>query len=278
MKFINKNLRQVDGNNLVSVFLSNNWNNTFNIYNPINYRSVAFRQQLKQSLRQLLLDEQDHLCCYCMCQLTNDDTTTLEHIVPQSTTSQQILNQYTHHLIIRDNVCLQSVFEMSNIRLATPPFPLEIAYENLTVSCKGDFPRGSTYHTCNHKRKNEFIEPLFYISTIEKEISYRKAGLMFSLNSDYDESISTLNLNYDTLERIREVWYYISVVNITDIENAVTESERNSILTLNLINISDTRRRTLLINNFKTEPYWKILLQYKWFHNYYLTHYPANTR
>lgn len=277
MKFIDKTLNQINGNNLLNVFLSSRWNNTTNRYTSIGYTNTEFKQNLRPSLKQLLLNEQSNLCCYCMRQINNDDTTTLEHIVPKSTSTQVVLNQYTHFKIINDNVCLQSVFNNATAQQNTPPFPLEIAYENLTASCKGDFPGGATYHICNHRRKNNLVVPLFYVSTIETEINYKKAGILFSTNSAYDTSITTLNLNYDSLERIRQVWYHISVENMADIENAITETDRNTILTINLISLPQARRMAL-IADFKTETFWNVLLQYKWFYNYYRNNYPIATR
>ncbi|MBP7257809.1 MAG: hypothetical protein KBA13_12045 [Chitinophagales bacterium] len=277
MKFIDKTLNQINGNNLLNVFLTSRWNNITNRYISIGYSNQEFRQNLRPNLKQLLLNEQSNLCCYCMRQINNDDTTTLEHIVPQSTSTIAELNQYTHFAIINDNVCLQSVFDNATTQQNTPPFPLEIAYENLTASCKGDFPGGATYHICNHKRGSSFVEPLFYASAIETEITYRRAGILFSTNSAYDTSITTLNLNYDSLERIRQVWYHISIENLTDIESAVTEEDRNTILTVNLMSLSPARRMQL-IADFKTETFWNVLLQYKWFYNYYRTNYPIATR
>jgi len=277
MKFIDKTINQVNGNNLLNVFLNNRWNNISNRYISIGYSGQEFRQNLRPDLKLLLLNEQSNLCCYCMRLINNDNTITFEHIVPKSTTTVAELNQYTHFNIIRNNVCLQSVFDNATAQQNTPPYPLEIAYENLTASCKGDFPGGPTYHICNHRRGSNFVEPLFYISTIETEITYRKAGILFSTNSAYDASITTLNLNYDSLERIRQVWYHISVENLADIEGAITEADRNAILTVNLISLPQARRM-LLIADFKTETFWNVLLQYKWFYNYYRNNYPLAAR
>jgi hypothetical protein len=278
MEFIDKTSNKVVGDLLVDTFLNSRWNIVPNRYSDINYsteRTHPFRLALRDPLRNQLLLEQKNLCCYCMRSI-DENTTTLEHIVPKSTKTQVELDKYIHYPLIRDNVCLQSVFDSATVKLGTPQFPLEIAYENLTVSCKGDFPGGATYHICNHKRGNDFIEALFYISTINAEISYRKAGLLLSLNGSYDATITTLNLNYDSLERIRQVWYHISVEEISDILSATSE-DRNTILTLNLISLPQARR-IKLIADFKTETFWNMLMQYKWFHNYYRTIYPLETR
>jgi hypothetical protein len=276
MKFIDKTINQVIGNGLVNNFLSTRWSNITNRYSSIGYYSREFQQNLRPALKQLLLSEQANKCCYCMRQI-DSCTTTLEHVVPKSTLTLDRLNDYAHIIIIRDNVCLQSVFDNAVAEQNTPHFPLEIAYENLTASCTGTFPSGTTYYICNHKRKNQIIEPLFYISTIENEISYKTGGLLFSSNYIYDSSIRILNLNYDSLERIRQVWYHISIENLADIENAATEIDRNAILTPNLMSLPNVRRNQL-IADFKTELFWKILLQYKWFYFYYQNNYPIDAR
>lgn len=277
MKFINKTLNQVAANLLVNTFLNNRWDAVNNRYTLIGYKQSQFKLNLRPALKQQLLTDQKYLCCYCMRSLVNDETTTLEHIVPKSTNTAAGLNLYSHYPIIRNNVCLQSVFSNATAQVNTPPFPLEIAYENLAASCKGDFPGGVTYHICNHKRESNFIEPLFYIASIETDITYRKGGLIISLNPTWDASIITLNLNYDSLERIRQVWYHLSIETMADILNATTEADRSTILTVNLISLSATRR-TQLVNDFKTDTFWNMLLQYKFFHNYYLTTYPIATR
>jgi hypothetical protein len=282
MQFIDKTLNQNAGNLLVSNFLNVRWDILTSRYSSIHYRKKKklnrhFKNILRQPLKQLLLKEQNNLCCYCMRHLRNDATTTFEHVVPKSTNTLLELNKYTHVAIINTNVCLQSVFDNATAKQNTPPFPLEIAYENLTASCKGDFPDGPTYHICNHYRKDKVIEPLFYFPTINSDMQYRKAGLLISIDSKYDQSIVNLNLNYDSLERIRHVWYHISAENLIDIENATTETERNNILTVNLIKVPPPKRMQL-ISDFKTETFWHILLDYKWFHQYYLTNYPLAAR
>jgi hypothetical protein len=267
MKFINKALNQINGNQLVDAFLNDRWDNAISQYSNIGYTKLEFNQLLRDPLVQLLLREQNNYCCYCM-RYIDTSSTTREHVVPISSRIQSELNQYAHYPIIRDNVCLQTVFDNATNQLNTPPYPLEIAYENLTASCNGVFPNGPTYHTCNHIRGNHFIEPMFYISTIEHEIIYRRAGLMDSSDISHIPSIRILNLNYSSLQKIRQVWYHISVENIQDIENADTELKRNEILTTNLIGLPPTRR-IQLIADFKTETYWDVLLQYKWFYDYY---------
>ncbi len=179
MNFIDKTVHQTAGHELVNSFLTSRWDTVNFCYSLIGYEETEFRNHLKARLRQRLLQDQSNLCCYCM-RIINESETTLEHIVPKSTKTLVELNQYTHHPIIQNNVCLQSEFDNATALRITPPFPLEIAYENLTASCYGNFPGGATYHICNHRRQNELVEPLFYISTIHNDIIYLKGGLISS--------------------------------------------------------------------------------------------------
>lgn len=282
MKFINKTLNQVQGRGLVDTFLNSRWDNVARRYSNIDYSTEPnhpFKLSLRNPLRQLLLREQNSYCCYCM-RLINANSTTFEHVVAKSrsTITQTTLDQYSNYPIIRNSVCLQSIFDNARVKLNTPPYPLEIAYENLTASCNGKFlPDGVSVQTCNCKRQDNFILPLFYISTIQSEIVYRNGGLIESLNNSYDASINTLRLNHNTLQKVRQVWYHISVENIGNIENADTELKRNVILTTNLISLPSTRRNQL-IGDFKTETFWNVLLQYKWFYDYYKRTYPIVNR
>lgn len=279
MKFIDKTLNQIKGNNLVNNFLNGRWNNIANRYFSIGYSSKEFSINLKLDLKQLLLNEQNNLCCYCMRQLNNDAT--LEHIVPKSTKILVELNRYTHFKAIGDNVCLQSVFENASMLQNTPPFPLEIAYQNLVASCDGrildGIPKDTTAKFCNNYRKNNFVEPLFYLENVAIEIEYKPSGMLVPQNVSYISSIQNVRLNYDTLKKIRQVWYYISIENLVDIESAVTEPDRNVILTVNLISLPFAERNRL-IADFKTEAFWNILLQYKWFYDYFRNNYPIELR
>ena len=270
MKFIDKTLNQVEGNQLVDTFLNNQWSVVNSRYFDINYSTHPnhpFKLHLRPQLRTVMLREQNNYCCYCM-RIISVNSITFEHIVPQSEITLAGLNHYTHYPIIAQNVCLQSDFENASVKKNTPPYPLQIAYENLTASCNGVLPDGSTKRTCNNFRGSNFVEPLFYVSTIEDDITYFKGGIMLSSNSLHDTSIITLHLNYPLLQRIRQVWYHISTENISDIENADTESKRNVILTLNLMGLPPNDRNSL-IAVFKTNLFWNALLQYKWFYSYY---------
>jgi hypothetical protein len=283
MEFIDKSMNQAEGNLLVNTFLTSRWNNLNNNYTEINYSTNPnhpFRQLLRIPLRDLLLNEQHNRCCYCMRSI-DENSTTFEHIVPKSIITIQEWKKYSHFNIIRDNVCLQSVFDSANVIQNTPPYPLEIAYENLAASCNGRIIDGiskdNTAKFCNNKRGNKFVEPLFYLVNVSTEIEYKPAGLLVPRDVTYASSIQNVHLNYDTLEKIRQVWYHLSVEEIENIINAVTETDRNIILTLNLMSLLP-RRRNQLIRDFKTETFWKILIQYKWFYTYYRNNYPISAR
>jgi len=97
-------------------------------------------------------------------------------------------------------------------------------------------------------------------------IKYWKGGLLDSTDTIINDTINTLNLNYQTLQDIRKVWYYLSNENFADIKNATTEKDRNTILTLNLSQIT---KGNLLISTYKTEQFWNILMGYSWFYDYY---------
>jgi len=281
MRFIDKTINEAAGNQLVDDFLDDQWDSASNLYNEIDYRSNAFRQNLKLDLRDLVLTEQANLCCYCMRDLSEIEVT-LEHIVPRSTNNQADLDQYTHIPIIRDNVVLQSTFEVATTKQATPPFPHQIAYQNLTASCDGKIidgiPRDTTSKFCNLKRENKIIEPLFYLNDIETGIEYRRGGLLSPSDLSHLPTINNVNLNYETLQKIRQIWYYISVEEWSNIEAAVSEHQRSEILTLQLTALRDTSRKEQLIANFKTEKFWKILLQFRWFYGYYRNRYPVDDR
>lgn len=276
MQFIPK--RNPRGNNIVSDFLGRQWQEE-----PVNgYLNIGYNDMPKDELRNILLAEQENLCCYCMRYIyynsNVDKNCTLEHIIPRAVNDSVVFSSYTNQSnILNENVVLQSVFTTSNVRLQVPPAPHHIAYHNLVASCDGsiwDDPNQPTRRTaqfCNGHRGNEFILPFFYDENVNENIIYDQTGLVYYTEDDDEQTmIDHLNLNYTTLKNIRRVWFFISTseFNLEQVEAANDEQSRENILTISILgSVQRNFRDDQLVNTFSNELFWGILLQYRWFYD-----------
>jgi len=265
------------GNTIVSDFLRGQWQGS-----PVNgYRNIGYNHMPKDALRNILLAEQNNLCCYCMRHIfytsRENKNCTLEHIIPRAVNDYNTFLRYTNQSdILNENVVIQSVFTASTVMLEIPPAPHHIAYHNLVASCDGsiwDNPNQPTRYTaqfCNGHRGNEFIHPFFYDGHVNENIIYDHTGLVYYTEDDDRQTmINHLNLNYATLKKVRRVWFFISTseFNLVQVEAANDQLSRQNILTISILdsplqNFQDDE----LINTFITDLFWGILLQYRWFY------------
>ncbi|MDD4965120.1 MAG: TIGR02646 family protein [Gallionella sp.] len=98
----------------------------------------SFQNPCKNKFKDFLLTEQQHLCGYCECHLSSNDSH-LEHLAPQE--------QYAD---------------------------LRFVYENLIVSCNGtSICDGKSKHkeSCGHRKNNEYDQALFLNPVATPDIS-----------------------------------------------------------------------------------------------------------
>ena len=163
MKYINKIPNEVLGKQIVDELLFDCWDNVYNIYKNADYLDLS-RPHYKSRLQDLLLQEQSNLCCYCMKELVNYHTTTLEHIIPHKSkvgifSSYLTRDELTNNVIHRDN------FDRYTKVIPLVKYPHDIAYHNLIASCN------SNIH-CNNYRSDKKIEPLIFDANIETLVEY----------------------------------------------------------------------------------------------------------
>ena len=130
--------------------------------------------QLKDELRRKLLEEQGHICCYCMGRITFENSK-IEHFKPQSKYPKEALN-----------------------------------YKNLFLACKGG--EGEDEQHCDSSKKDQELEAVDLLRKdfpIEKRVKYRerKKEMAVLITSDepqlQNEIDSILNLNCEKLKRNR---------------------------------------------------------------------------
>jgi len=125
-----------------------------------------------EELKNALLDEQGHLCAYCMRRIPTSDPNMdakvrVEHLKPRS------------------------------------KYPvLQLDYNNLVICCPGNI---EYQPHCDHSKGDDSITFDLFSSQLEDSITYSKFdGTIKSSNSDWDKEINHLiNLNHPTLKANR---------------------------------------------------------------------------
>lgn len=199
MEYVDKN-QAPQANAIIDAYLRN-------IVIPCQYHVRELYQGFSSSfgrndlINGILLPEQGCRCCYCMKSMPNNLYGTIEHIIPESVSSDGMNFYFDKGLknLNIANVCHTKDFVEGNY--VTGQYPHEVAYYNYAMACG----------KCNRRRGNKEIYPMFLRSTIKQEVSYnRNTGKMVWRNEpDYQNpSIEKLNLNEAQLKAIRSVWIF----------------------------------------------------------------------
>lgn len=196
MEFINK-CNQITFSPIYSDFENNAWNGHDTKYHGYDY------DHLPKEVKKNLIIEQNFLCCYCMGQLENDRTTTLEHVFPQNPKGEDIPSNYNIQCIDCRNFDKYTRV-VPNAGLSN--LPHDISYYNLVASC-------NSHSSCNNARGNTSIVPFFFNTNVKNEFNYDINGEIFS--SKYINEITILGLSDPDLIKYRKFWRKIKNRNIT---------------------------------------------------------------
>ncbi len=196
MEFIDKS-NQAIFLPIYSDFENTAWNDDDEKYHGYVY------SKLPTDLKTNLIIEQNALCCYCMIQLENDRTTTLEHIFPQKPIVGDSLGNY--NVLCIDN--RQFDYSFRNIPINNLiNLPHDISYYNLIASCNSS-------SSCNNCRGNAIISSFFFDPNVRNEFTYDDNGEIFSQR--YFNEIVILGLSDSTLVQYRKFWRFLKSKNIT---------------------------------------------------------------
>lgn len=158
----------------------------------------------KEVLREALLKEQGHICCYCMQRVTKEEMK-IEHWQPQS--------EYPE---------------------------LQLDYGNLLASCKGNEGQPTERQHCDTRKGNQAltIHPAKLPTHWEELIKFRRDGRIYSDDLSLDRELNeVLNLNLDTLvnnrsEIIDQIKEYLTRIEgkkagwrIQDVKKRIAEYE-----------------------------------------------------
>ena len=261
------------GHRIVQDFIQRTWNNQDHCYAGCNYGGLKSEKRITR----LLLAEQNHYCCYCMRKIYDDGLhprhTTLEHILPHdSKEADSVLYMANAPRWYRKNVKWISEAMVARLdkRVPLPPYPHFLAYENLAASCDGTIGPigvasfGKLHNTCNNKRGERKIVPLFYMRHVKDIVSYDDSGHILFDERYKSTLIDGLNLDYSTLVLIRRAWSEIAYYhNPNEVFEAISDKDKRTEI------LEDMALEEEYKDSFMNDTLWQLLTEYTWFYQYY---------
>ena len=175
-------------------FENNKWNRNSNNYTSYNYDKL-YKNNIKNDIKSLLIDEQKNLCCYCMKHLEKNDSSTIEHLYPNNPQAHNIFTNYNLSCVEKKNFNL-GVRQIPNTLLDN--LPHDISYYNLLASCI----------KCNHTRDTKEIQPFVFDVNVKMKFSYNEQGNIYSL--DFEDEIIKIGLADDYYVNYRYLWKHIA--------------------------------------------------------------------
>lgn len=261
MKHIDKKTHEHQALQLIDSFMRPRWVDANNAFTNISYDDLRDKQpgtalSYRQSLEDIICENQDGYCCYCMRRLGENDMKTLEHLF---------------------------VFKQ-NGRTSAPPYPHDISYHNLVLSCDGKYPTGSksrSSKTCNHHRKQNDLCPVFYDMALSAAVEYEPSGEILARPTEPDdvkEKIASIALatalSYDALRAIRHLWYIVRHYPMADLEAVASSGEDVDVSSFVGSVVTGQEKEDEDVRSFfNNVQMWHTFLQYCWFKDYYSQRY-----
>lgn len=287
MQYINKESDREAGNKITEAYLHEIWIEDEQRY-PVDYNDSFKKLPNKansyyKQMTQVLLNNQNHYCCYCMRRLTGEGDTTLEHIIPQTADDKDALYyQRDEFPMLKKNIKLSVLFSHEH-NPDLDQLPHSVCYDNLVASCHVKFPTTkhggdieTDGHSCNHPRGAKCALPLYFLEEINTIITYEINGSILA-NPDSPwceeakELIQSAQLTWETLSDIRALWYVLRDIDINQIiAEGKNEQSRMDLIQDNLYLTEYSEKRiNALIAKFTKKQYWECFLLYDWFHSYH---------
>jgi uncharacterized protein (TIGR02646 family) len=182
---------------------------------------------IKDNLRSSLLDEQGHICCYCMKR------------IPQKLNSKEIEKNYPS--------C-----KIEHVKCQSKNHDQELAYKNILLACNGNHGSPKKMQTCDtYKGENDLsFNPANSAINIESLIKYAANGDIYSDDETINTELSEiLNLNTKDLRDIRAILY-------KDIQDKIIrEGKQRSGKEIQKHFYESEKERLLLRNDDKLTPF-----------------------
>lgn len=192
MEFISK-VNQAMFHPQYILYENHNWKTSTNRYGKYSYN--GFSTIFKSTIKNLLIDEQNGFCCYCLRELEKNDSSTIEHIYPHNPQAHNVFSSYHLNCLEKDSF---------NFRLRQVPtenldnLPHDISYYNLLACCK----------KCNNTRDTKEIRPFVFEVDVKTKFSYNEEGQIYS--SEFEDEIIKIGLADSYYLNYRHLWKHIA--------------------------------------------------------------------
>jgi len=299
MKHIDKSKQEHDALSLIDDFLRARWIEAEQAYANISYNDLRDKQTGKQvsyrdDLENIISENQEGYCCFCMRKIGASGTKTLEHIIPDKFVGKENrdgeIEKYEKYVgynlpfLTKDNVELAYLFKERKKR-DTPPYPHDISYHNLVLSCDGKYPTGSKARssmTCNNYRKQKDYCPIFFDKVLSEAVEYEPSGEIKVCSDATDEVkervsgiVISADLSYGTLRAIRHLWFLLRHVPMNELEAVAESGEDVALSTFIGQTVTGDREEDENVRKvFNNIQIWQTFLEYSWFKDYFSQKYP----
>lgn len=245
--------------------------------------NVAGAETTYNILRRQLLQESQNRCCYCQ-RTIDEKNTTLEHVIPNKTASQQDYDEYRPFFQQQhwDRMEFAKTF-LQHGRWPYGAYPHTVAYENLIPSCNGKFVRKTNCgehagdnresKCCNNKRGENFAVPFVFDKTMVAEFKYSSDGYVRwpvdkkvtgderkRLLKRHKDTIDSLSLNCEELVAIRRIWFFLS-----SLHKDCDSKEKDRTVFYLTMDTNLAGNEVAMLENFYQDNYWSLLQEYTYF-------------
>lgn len=250
----------------------------------------------RKRLTNILLENQEGYCCYCMRKIKtaqmeqdSDEVVTREHIIPRAFSQKDLTKLTTYYQqcpeLSKDQVILTDEFEeiTHNQSDDLPPYPHKIAYNNLVASCNGTFPykrndRGNKQKICcNEERHDNDAFPIYFIRNIADMIDYLDNGDIHpkctvapDIQQKIEDVIENTKLACNELKDIRRLWFILSHIPKERVYSCKTVAQRNKLFSETLYKAEFFEERNVYLHEkFQKSDFWETFMLYDYFYDVY---------
>ena len=271
MRYIDKINGKAEGNGITDEYLENECRTTDPLSGSVRYMNIDYSGSFTNNgyrgrMLELAMTTQKKYCCYCLRKIGNSKLATLEHIIPQNAPSTSGYNNYRE--LSKGEIALTKDFSSAHNQ-ERPPYPHTIAWNNLVVSCKGQFPLDNNVssHCCNNARSSLYAPPVYYLQDIESRIAIMHDGSIHAkVGECHDEINSTIvaaKLNCTALKEIRRLWYELRNIPYREIVRCMYDrNQRMKTLVYAFNDVNDFHS----IFKYQKDDYWKVFMKYHLFY------------
>ena len=273
MRYIDKNTEYEEGNGVTENYLENECKMTDPLDGSIRYQNIDYSGSFtskgyRDKLLKLAMSSQKKYCCYCLRKIRNSGQATLEHIIPQNSQTTEGYDKY--HELSNQEILLTKDYTSAQIQ-NRPPYPHTVAWNNLVLSCKGQFPLDNNVssHCCNNARLSDYAPPVYYLSDIEDCISIMQDGsIRARIGNRYDDVDSTIKaakLNCLALKEIRRLWYLLRDLPYKEIVRCVYDRNlrmKTLVSAFTMNNLKDIH----FVFKYQKDDYWQVFMKYHLFY------------